>query len=87
MRRTVDHEQRKRAIIAESLWLFSRKGYAAVNFGMIAKGCGISRTALYQYFKDKREIFNAAIDEATSRIEAKYAQIVNSRRPADAELR
>ena len=87
MSQKVDHEQRKRAIIAESLRLFSRKGYAAVNFGMIAKGCGISRTALYPYFKDKRAIFNAAIDEATSRIEAKYAQIVHSRRPADAKLR
>lgn len=87
MRRKVDHEERKRNIVLESLRLFGLKGYAAVNFGMIADTCRISRTALYAYFKDKRAIFNEAIDEATSRIEAKYAEIVHSRHSADAKLR
>ena len=87
MRRKVDHEERKKKIVQESLRLFGQKGYAAVNFGMIADTCKISRTALYNYFKDKRAIFNEAIDEATSRIEAKYAEIVHSRHSADAKLR
>ncbi len=87
MRNKVDHEQRKETIVTESLRLFSQKGYSAVNFGMIAKACRISRTALYAYFKDKREIFNVAIDKATYRIEAKYAEIVHSRQSADAKLR
>ncbi|MBQ5531051.1 MAG: TetR/AcrR family transcriptional regulator [Kiritimatiellae bacterium] len=87
MRRKVDHARRRREIVTESLRLFGMKGYAAVNFGMIAQACEISRTTLYTYFKDKRAIFNEAIDEATSRIEAKYAEIVHSRRPADVKLR
>ena len=87
MRRKVNHAERKHAIVAESLRLFGQRGYAAVNFGMIAQMCRISRTALYTYFKDKRAIFNEAIDEATSRIEAKYAEIVHSRHSADAKLR
>ena len=74
-------------IVRESLKLFGLKGYHAVNFGMIALACRISRTALYAYFKDKRAIFNEAIDEATSRIEAKYAEIVHSRHSANAKLR
>ena len=87
MRRKVDHAARRHAIVAESLRLFGQEGYPAVNFRMIAQRCRISRTALYAYFKDKREIFNEAIDEATSRIEAKYAEIVHSRHSADAKLR
>ena len=87
MREKVNHEKRRKAIVRESLRLFGQKGYAAVNFGMIADACKISRTALYTYFKDKRAIFNEAIDEATSRIEAKYAEIVHSRHSADAKLR
>ena len=87
MRRKVDHEERKAAIVAESLKLFTQKGYSAVNFGMIANACRISRTALYAYFRNKREIFNEAIDKATSRIESKYAEIVHSRQSADAKLR
>lgn len=86
-KRKVDHGARKRLIVTESLRLFGRNGYAAVNFGMIADACKISRTALYAYFKDKRAIFNEAIDEATSRIEAKYVEIVHSRHSADSKLR
>lgn len=87
MGRKVDHAERKRRIVQESLRLFGAVGYGAVNIGMIADSCRISRTALYAYFKDKREIFNEAIDEATSSIEAKYAEIVHSRHSADAKLR
>ena len=70
MARKIDHEERKNRIVSESLRLFGQKGYDAVNFGMIADACKISRTLLYAYFKDKRAIFNEAIDKATSRIEA-----------------
>jgi len=87
MRRKVDHAQRRREIVSESLRLFGQKGYAGVNFGMIARSCRISRTALYAYFKDKRAIFNEAIDEATSRIEAKYAEITHNKERAGAKLR
>ena len=87
MARKIDHEERKNRIVSESLRLFGQLGYDAVNFGMIADACKISRTLLYAYFKDKRAIFNEAIDKATSRIEAKYSEIVHSRHSADAKLR
>ena len=83
----IDHEERKAHIIAESIKLFAKYGYPAVNFGMIARNVGIARTLLYTYFKNKRSIFNAAIDGVTSRIEAKYAEVVLSRQSADAKLR
>jgi len=67
--------------------LFARLGYSAVNFGAIAKRCSVSRTLLYTYFKNKRAIFNEAIDEVTSRVEKKYAEVVHSSRSADAKLR
>lgn len=87
MRSKIDHAARKREIVRVSLRLFAQKGYSAVNFGTIASACRISRTLLYGYFKDKRAIFNEAIDEATSTIEAKYAEIVHSRHSADSKLR
>ncbi len=83
----IDHEQRKRQIIATSIRLFAKWGYSAVNFGMLAKELGLARTLIYTYFKDKRSIFNDAITGVTNRVEAKYAEVVHSRQSADAKLR
>ena len=83
----VNHKERKREIREVSLRLFARHGYDAVNFGMIAEETGMSRTLLYTYFKDKRAIFNEAIDAATSVVGARYREIVRARLSADAKLR
>ena len=50
--KTVNHKERKREIRTISLGLFARHGFDDVNFGMIARAAGISRTLLYTYFKD-----------------------------------
>ena len=83
----VNHKERTREIREVSLRLFARHGYDAVNFGMIAAETGMSRTLLYTYFKDKRAIFNEAIDAATSVIGVRYREIVRARLSADAKLR
>lgn len=85
--KTVNHKERKREIRTISLGLFAHHGFEDVNFGMIAEACGISRTLLYTYFKDKRQIFNEAIDEATGVIGVRYREIVRSRLSPDAKLR
>lgn len=83
----VNHKERKREIREASLRLFASHGFDAVSFGMIAEETGISRTLLYTYFKDKRAIFNEAIDAATSVIETRYWEVLRSRITADAKLR
>lgn len=83
----IDHEERKHQIVAASIGLFAKWGYSAVNFGMLAKELGFARTLIYTYFKDKRSIFNEAINGVTQRVEAKYAEVVHSRQSADAKLR
>ena len=85
--KTVNHKERKREIRTISLGLFARHGFDDVNFGMIARAAGISRTLLYTYFKDKRQIFNEAIDEATAVVGRRYREVVRSRLSADAKLR
>ncbi len=86
MAKAIDHNERRNRIVAESLQLFATCGYSKVNFGMIAKHCGLARTILYTYFRDKREIFNEAIDQITRQVRATYdrtATLVG----ADAKLR
>lgn len=61
MPKVVDQERRKKEIAFKALEIFSKKGYNQVNLLEIAKSCGMTRTAIYRYYKDKTEIFISAI--------------------------
>ena len=87
MPKPIDHQKRKQQIVSASVKLFAEKGFAQVNFAMLAEACSISRTLLYTYFKDKREIFNEAIDDVTSRVAIKHAEVMRSHQSADAKIR
>ena len=58
----IDHENRKKKILQKALLLFAEQGYSSVTFQKIADNCGISRTTLYRYFHDKREILDESIN-------------------------
>lgn len=75
---SVDHRARKRAIIAKAIRLFAQKGYQDVTFQTLAADCGIARTVLYRYFRDKRQIFGNAISEVIGRIAARHSEIVRT---------
>ena len=86
MAKPVNHKERKREICATSIRLFAQRGYQDVNFGTIAKECGISRTLVYTYFKDKRTIFNQAIIELTTAAADKYHALKCRQTPSSASF-
>ena len=65
----VEHDKRKKEILETALDLFMEKGYEDVTFQKIADRCGITRTTLYLYFKNKREIFMCSIKQLTTKLE------------------
>lgn len=65
----VEHDKRKREILEKSLDVFTEEGYEDVTFQKIADRCGITRTTLYIYFKNKREIFLSSIKQMTQGLE------------------
>ncbi len=73
MSATVEHEKRKREILERALDVFVDEGYADTTFQKIADRCGITRTILYLYFKNKREVFNFSIKRFTERMEEDIA--------------
>lgn len=75
----IDHQARRRAIIAKSIQLFAEQGYDGVTYQKIADSCDIARTTLYKYFRNKRQIFNYAIWEASTLSNQRFAQILNPR--------
>ena len=57
----VEHDKRRKKILEKALSVFMDDGYENTTFQKIADRCGITRTILYLYFKNKREIFNYSL--------------------------
>ena len=75
----VEHDKRKHEILQKALDVFIEEGFEDVTFQKIADRCGITRTTLYIYFKNKREIFLWSIKQLTSRLEAELVSIVKNK--------
>ena len=73
MPKRIDHELRKEKILKTALVVFAREGYKDSNLSLIAQECGISRPTIYQYFKDKDQIYYFAVKLVTGRMFVKYA--------------
>lgn len=57
----VNHQERRNLILQHAFALFAEEGFSGVTYQKIADRCGISRTLIYKYFKDKEEIFIYAV--------------------------
>ncbi|UCE10446.1 MAG: TetR/AcrR family transcriptional regulator [Candidatus Thorarchaeota archaeon] len=55
-------EQARNRILNEARSVFSEKGYHSATMDDVAKALGVSKGAIYQYFRSKKELFLAALD-------------------------
>ncbi len=74
MPKRIDHEKRKEKILHTALVIFAREGYKDANLSLIASECGVSRPTIYQYFKDKEDIYHYAVKLVTGRMFTKYVE-------------
>ena len=72
---TIEHDKRKREILGKALDVFVDEGYEDTTFQKIAERCGITRTILYLYFKNKREIFTFSIKLFMEKLEVEVRAI------------
>jgi AcrR family transcriptional regulator len=73
----VEHDKRRREILEKALDVFMDEGYEDATFQKIADRCGITRTTLYIYFKNKREIFSWSIKQLMAEVESDLAAVVS----------
>lgn len=71
----VEHDKRRKEILERALDVFMDEGFEDATFQKIADRCGITRTTLYIYFKNKREIFNWSIKQLMAGVESDLAEI------------
>jgi AcrR family transcriptional regulator len=72
----VEHEKRRREILEKALDVFVDEGFEDATFQKIAGRCGITRTTLYIYFRNKKEIFNYSIKQLLANVENRIQQII-----------
>jgi len=65
----VEHDKRRKKILDKALSVFMDDGFENATFQKIADKCGITRTILYLYFKNKREIFIYSIKHMLMNVE------------------
>ncbi len=78
--------EKRKKIIDAGYQLFCEKGYHNTNTAEIAKLAGVSTGIVYNYFKDKKDIFMEVIDLYENNITAPmYEAIKGLERPFDIE--
>ncbi|MCL2443552.1 MAG: TetR/AcrR family transcriptional regulator [Treponema sp.] len=65
----VEHDKRRKKILERALAVFMEDGFEDATFQKIADRSGITRTILYLYFKNKREIFTYSIKQMLLSVE------------------
>ena len=87
MKATIDHRARKQEIVSSAIKLFAKLGYRDVSFREISETCGVARTVLYRYFRNKRQVFDGAVMQVVGRIAQKDNEIMHAKLPAATRLR
>lgn len=78
MPKIVDYEEKRQEIAEKAIAVFVRDGYYHATLSSIAKECGMGRTTLYQYFRDKEDIFLHSVRYIFDSITDDYKQAVEN---------
>lgn len=71
----ISHEKRKQEILEKALDVFIEEGYEDTTFQKIAERCGITRTILYLYFNNKKDIFAESLKRFLASVEVRIATV------------
>ncbi|MDR0910594.1 MAG: TetR/AcrR family transcriptional regulator [Spirochaetaceae bacterium] len=78
MPNVVAHDKRRKLILQRAVGVFMREGYEGTTLQKIADSCDITRTTLYQYFRNKREIFIFSIRQLLSDVNGDILTVMNT---------
>ncbi len=67
--------------------LFAHKGVAHTTMNDIANASAKGRRTIYTYFRNKKEIYNAVLEEESDRMVDSLREVVESSAPVDVRLR
>jgi AcrR family transcriptional regulator len=71
----VPNEERRNAIAAAALKLFSESGFSAVSTKELGEAAGVNPALIYYYFEDKDDLFQFVVRKALADALSTYEQI------------
>ena len=74
-------------ILAHAASLFAKRGFPGTSINEVAAACGISKPALYHYFRDKRQLLVEICESHIMRLEAIAEEIDRSKLAPNERLR
>jgi AcrR family transcriptional regulator len=73
--RSPGYGDQRELILSRAAQLFAQRGYASTSMNEVAEACGMSKPALYHYFRDKYALLVDIAEGHVSRLEALVDQV------------
>ena len=67
--RSAHYDDQRELILERAAHLFARQGYSGTSMNQVAEACGLSKPALYHYFRDKYALLVHIAEEHVSRLQ------------------
>lgn len=80
-------EEKRRRVTEAAMREFGSKGFSAGSLNVIAREAGIAKGSLFQYFADKRDMFETISEALSASIAAGTVGVVDGDQPIFAMLR
>ncbi len=85
--RAAGYDEQRETILARAAELFAQRGYSATTMNQVAEACGLSKPALYHYYKDKYALLVSIADTHVSRLEALVGGVLARKAAPRAQMR
>jgi len=76
----------RQLIITNAIQLFSKKGYAAASMDELAGLCGLNKAMIFYYFKNKKGLYEAVMQEVLQEIQKTVIEENKSHTKPEEEL-
>ncbi len=76
----------KKSIVQHAITLFSTRGYAGTSMDELSKACGLNKAMIFYYFKNKKGLYEAVMEEILQEIYKATTQKISSSKSAEVQL-
>jgi TetR/AcrR family transcriptional regulator len=85
--RSATYDQQRDEILSRAAELFADAGYHGTSMNQVAAACGVTKPALYHYFRDKDALLAAIAQQHVDHLEEIVAEVAAQRLGKEAHLR
>src|SRR5271163_4659645 len=79
-------DARRAQLLDAAKRVFVRRGYPRTNIADICKEAGVARGTIYQYFRNKRDVLIALLDDVAARVAQVLAERPSVKTPRGAAV-